>query len=126
MKEHGPNNPIGSQILFNVPKPIFYFGISLKHHIAQSLLAELDNNIQANKKLIKQIKFSNAVKDVKNAVEEVVQNGANAILFTTNKLANSEILPNSSAKRRQGRFQTRNRDIPIDTIEIFMEMRLFG
>ncbi len=45
-----------------------------------------DNNIQTNKKLIKQVKFSNAIKDVKNAVEEVVQNGANAILFTTNKL----------------------------------------
>lgn len=45
-----------------------------------------DNNILINQSFIKQLKFSNAIKDVKNAVEEVVQNGADAILFTTNKL----------------------------------------
>lgn len=46
-----------------------------------------DNNISIDQRLIKQLKFSNAINDVKNAVQQVIQNGADAILFTTNKLS---------------------------------------
>ncbi|MCH1478617.1 MAG: LacI family transcriptional regulator [Crocinitomicaceae bacterium] len=46
-----------------------------------------DNHISVNQTLIAQLKFSNVIKDVKSAVEKVVQKGADGILFTTNKLS---------------------------------------
>lgn len=45
-----------------------------------------EKGLIVNHKLIKQLKFSNVVKDVNNAISDVVTNHADAVLFTTNKL----------------------------------------
>ena len=44
------------------------------------------NNIKSNKALIKNLRFSHEKKMVMNAVQDVIKNNADAILFTTNKL----------------------------------------
>jgi LacI family transcriptional regulator len=48
--------------------------------------ALIDSGLKPNAKLIKQLKFSHDSEDVKQAIEKVIETGADAILFTTNKL----------------------------------------
>lgn len=62
--------------------------LSTMHDRTMGYLQALsDNHISVNQNLIAQLKFSNVIKDVKSAVEKVVQKGADGILFTTNKLS---------------------------------------
>ncbi|MGB2144095.1 MAG: LacI family DNA-binding transcriptional regulator [Flavobacteriaceae bacterium] len=62
--------------------------LSTMHNRTMGYLQALsDNHISVNQNLIAQLKFSNVIKDVKSAVEKVVQKGADGILFTTNKLS---------------------------------------
>ncbi len=50
------------------------------------LAALKDSGLIPDNKLIKQLKFSHIIEDVNRVVNEVVDNNADAILFTTNKL----------------------------------------
>lgn len=45
-----------------------------------------DNGMEANPDLLQQLKYSNVAEDVNEAVNKVILNNADAIIFTTNKL----------------------------------------
>jgi LacI family transcriptional regulator len=56
--------------------------------------------MKVNPKLIKQLKFSNVAEDVSKAVQEVILNNADAIIFTTNKLGVLGIQAIDNMKKR--------------------------
>jgi LacI family transcriptional regulator len=68
--------------LINVNNELFTMNQRTKGYVD----ALVDAGLQPNSKLIKQLKFSKSTKDLKQIVTDVIENSADAILFTTNKL----------------------------------------
>ena len=69
--------------ILNVNNQLF----TMKQRVKGYRSALRDNNLQINTALIKQLKFSHDRMKVRRAIEEIIQEGADGILFTTSKLA---------------------------------------
>jgi LacI family transcriptional regulator len=60
--------------------------ITMNQRTQGYLKAISDGGLHVNPGLVKQLKFSNVLEDVNQAISEVIENNADAVLFTTNKL----------------------------------------
>lgn len=58
----------------------------MSHRTNGYIDAIADNGMEANPDLLQQLKYSNVAEHVNEAVNKVILNNADAIIFTTNKL----------------------------------------